>query len=268
MSNINIDNQNIIDAITMQFLAIKNSNDKYDGINFIVGNEQIFDRISKEYNVYIVVKFGQSTVDFGQAILPLTLNILGLDNEINITQEFLNEYVNTYNRYTSGGIMQLYTTPSVNLNFADIYDGYRSLFSIGGTFLVTENTITTLNSLQYKKSTTYYDIPVLSYSDHTDVNLNPQPYTNTNGFTKSYADFQTFGFSIATYPDFNNELIKDLWKFRFNKSSGAQQNTSFTLKGTFEGLLDGFTDWEFKCKSIEFNQKIGEIPVVVITFSL
>lgn len=264
MNNIEINYTEVVNKINNQFQVLL-KNEKYNQLSIAVGNEELFSKIEKEYNVYIVVKFTTSSFNFGQLSQNISLNVLGINNEIDLTQELLNDFVNTYNLHTEGGETQLYTTPSVALNFGTVLNGYKSLFTINGTLLIGKSTLLRLNTLKYWYDETHYEeIEVVSYNDITQNSLNPQVYANNKGRTKSYGTFQTFAFNIATYPDTSKQLIQKIYQMKYDFDN-AHQNDSFSFSFVFETETAVL---EFKCSAANFDQKIGEIPVISLSFTL
>lgn len=278
MKNIVIDYQSIINLISEEFYIIKNSSDDFSDIQFEIGNEQFLAKTKMNVPnfIYILVKFNNAVTNFGQAIVPITLEILGLNNEIDLTQKFLNAFANEYNRAQSGNSTQLWLSPSVSTNFNPVYNGWRSLFTITGSFVI-DNSLIKIKELRYypdSGSTTYEVIEVISSSIHAENSLNPQPYSDTHGRAKSYGNFQTLGFSIVTYPDSEKALIQNIWKNIWDFSQ-SHSNDSFYFSLVFENYnLDTNGDpqptetKEFKIHTCDSNQKIGETPVLMASFIL
>ena len=273
MINVVVDYQNIINTIKKQFMYIQANNSEFAGINFDVGDEQFLAKSNMDSPnfIYILVRFGQSTINFGVAVVNITLEVLGLNNEIELTQMFLNTYVNTYNRATIGTTTQLYLTPTVSTNMNPVYAGLRSLFIISGSIIL-DNNLIKLNELRFypdPNGNEYEVIECLSFSDQGDNDLNPQPYSNTQGRAKSHGNFQTLGFSIVTYPNSSSALIQRLWANKYDFSQ-SHANDTFAFKFSFTGYNNGQPSMlkEFKLKICDFNQKIGETPVINATFIL
>jgi hypothetical protein len=233
--------------------------------------------------IYIVVRFSPAAINFGQATLPLELAVIGVENEIRNTQNFLNEFVSTFNLNSDNNITQLYMTPRASLNFNEVYSGFRTLFSVTGTWIIGDNTIRMSSLLFYPLGGIDGEvpevIPVIAYNDTTENSLNPQPYPNTHGRTKSYGSFQTFAFSIVLYPDGGKKMIQKLFKLKFDVTS-SHQNDSFVFQLRFDNMdldyentnphtpKDVTEIWTYKCKNVDFEQKIGEIPALAVTFTL
>ena len=285
IGNVVIPYELIIELIREQLEIVKAGNDDYSLIDFVVSDEQMFTKL-KDKNpktVYIVVRFSAASINFGQATLPLELSVIGIQNEIKNTQNFLNEFVSKYNLKYENNITQLYMTPRASLNFNEVYNGFRTLFSITGTWVIGDNTIRMAELSYYPLGGVSGEepeiIPVIAYVDITENSLNPQPYPDTHGRTKSYGSFQTFAFTLTLYPDGSKKFIQKLFKMKFDTSS-SHQNDSFAIKLKFANMDLDFENtsthtprneteiWTYKCRSVEYVQKIGEIPVINVSMSL
>lgn len=282
--NITIPYNLIVQLIKEQFDYIKSENEKFASLKFVVADEQMFIKIKDKDpgTVYIVVRFSPAAINFGQATLPLELSVLGLQNTIELTQDFLNNFVNTFNLNSENNITQLYMTPRASLNFNETFNGFRTLFSVTGTLVIGDNTIR-MSTLYYYANGDETEEPelisVIAYNDSSENSLNPQPYPNTHGRTKSYASFQTFAFTIVIYADGKQTLVQKLFKMKFDDTR-SHQNDSFVFKMKFDNMDLDFDNenehtivnttplWTFKCKNVDFTQKIGEIPAITATFSL
>lgn len=264
--NTKINYQNITDLIFTEFSTIINNNPKYKDITLFVDNEQEFihrEKIDNPQSLYVVVKFGEATVNFGSSILPITLLVFGLGNKIALTQELLNEFVNSFNLNLSNGIQQIYMSPNAIQHFIEASDDFRSLFSIGGTILIGSN-ISRLESLIYTNDKGVEEsIQVLSYDDETVQNVNPQPYSGTFGKTKSYVNFQTFTFSITTYP-IDSNLVNDVMRVKY-KEDNINRDFKIDLSFTNGITMKGFS---FKLSNSKYINKIGETPIITMTFTL
>ena len=269
MSNLNIDYGSILNLIREEMELTRRSDERFSEFKLVVEDERLLAK-SKDRSpdtMYIQVKFGAASTNFGQAVLPLSMEVIGINQDVQLTQELLSIFVNTYNRLSVGDIMQFFLTPVVSQNNIPIYEGYRSLFIVSATFVIS-NKFITINELKYKTGDDEYEtVEVIGYNDSVEAALNPQPYPDGKGRTKSYGSYQTFAFSITTYPDSNKQLIKDLWAWKYDFSK-SHANDTFIFSCTFKNTTTSFTDKEFKCKSVDSVEKIGEQPLITITFTL
>lgn len=274
MSNIIIEKQEIIKLLQAQFETIKNNNfNVYKDINFIIAEELQFNKIKDKSpdTIYMVVKFSPATFNFGQTTQNFTIEVLAEKNNIELSRMFLTEFVTAYNLSQSedGKIVQAYTTPYVTTNFNYVYDGFRSVFSISGTLLISNTSNIYVESITYhytedgeEKSE---EIDFLSFTDDTTNQLNSQPYGNTNGRTKSYATIQVYTFSIQTYST-NSQLIKDIIAARYGAISGANRDYKFSIK--LKNNSGGFENWTFKCAGVHYQQEVAQLAIYSLTFTL
>lgn len=273
MKNIVIDYQSIINLISQEFYIIKNSNEDFSDIQFEVGNEQFLSktRMDAPNFIYILIRFNNSVTNFGQAVVNVTLEALGMNNEIDLTQKFLNAFTNEYNRVQSGNSTQLWLSPSVSTNMNPVYNGWRSLFIITGSIII-DNSLIKIKQLRfypYENNEEFEEIEVIANSVHGENSLNPQPYSNTAGRAKSYGNFQTLGFSIVTYPDSEKYLIQKIWQNLWDFTQ-SHSNDTFRFSFVFSNYNSEQPTLikEFKLHTVDSNEKIGETPVLMASFIL
>lgn len=140
----NINYDEIINLIKNEFIETMEMNPTYyEGVNFVLSREQFF--VYKENfepnTIYAVIKFGSTSVDFGSQVVPVTLNVLSEQNNIEIAQNLLNEFAETYNltRGFDNTIQQIYTSPQITSNFNLMFSGYKSVMFLSGTFIISKN---------------------------------------------------------------------------------------------------------------------------------
>lgn len=280
-NNVVINYAEILALLEAQFAAIKASDTTTFGkLNIVVGDEQAFikDQDKTPDSVYIVVKFGQASINFGQSVLPITIQVMGTHNKIRTTQNLLNKFASTYNRTEVSGVQQLYMTPTANLNFSEVFTGFRTIFSLFCTFVISNGTLIKVQKIEYSYSTTESGktvtktetIDVIHFSDQTQNSLDSNPYPDNNGRAKSYGAFQTSAFSIVTYPDGSKQFFKDIFKWKYDNTR-SHQNDTFSMKIVFSncGMTENeFATWNYKCHSANFEQVIGENPTITISFAL
>lgn len=132
--------------IESQFNEIIYSGDcTYRGYFVTVAKEQDFNRIQDKHpnHIYIVVKFLAASLNYGQTLLPITITAVSEDRKLDVCQKLLFEFADRNNlKLTDGKIKQFYTSPQVISNFEEIYDGFRSILYVSGTFLISEKSLT------------------------------------------------------------------------------------------------------------------------------
>lgn len=146
----------VVDLIKEQMEAVMSSDyEFYSQYIFEIVNEQYFvPNDEREANrIFIVIKFSPAQIDYGQNIMPLTIQAVSECNGLAAAQRLLLEYAQFFNLNTlmrdGYTIYQNYTTPNVISNFEIIYDGYRSVLIMSGTILLSNN----INRITLK----YYD---------------------------------------------------------------------------------------------------------------
>ena len=181
-ANVVIPYDEILQLIKEELDSIKDLNSEFSSIDFVVADEQMFIKMKDKdpKKIYIVVRFSAAAINFGQATLPVELSVLGLQNEIILTQNFMNAFVSEYNLKSEYNVTQLYMTPRVSINFNEVYNGFRTLLSVTGTWIIGDNTIRLAELLYYPlggvENEVPESIPVVAYNDTTENSLNPQPY--------------------------------------------------------------------------------------------
>ena len=310
ISNTKISYPKIIDHISNQIniLAreIKNGTDEYstelasyvNGLTFFVSDEQAFVKLKdvKDNGVYIVVKFGSASTNFGNSICPVNLIVFGTKNKIKPAQMFFSAFCSRWSLQPLSGSeeeqsKQLWVTPQVSSNFNEVNEGFRSLFNVSGTLVIAQSMVK-IGSLYYKWGPNEADvekIDFLAFQDNFSNALAPQPFGNTFGYAKSETNFSTYSFSISTYlldthltadamaikgfRNRNNGLIgsvkepNDIWEIYIEFSNGfTNKKVSFDDYSSDEIRRSDFFQ-KFKCASVSFGEKIGDIDTLNIAFS-
>ena len=149
MSNLGknlIDIEKIIDLLEGQLGEVMADDEEYfSETRFVLSNEQQYVKESQRHKntIYIVVKFMPATINFGQVVLPITLTAVSEHNNIEKCQRLLLDFSQYWNLKNIGisdySVFQIYSSPSITSNFNEVYDGFRSAFSMSGTFLISKN---------------------------------------------------------------------------------------------------------------------------------
>lgn len=264
IKNVLVDYEKITNIIYGNFYKIINNNENYKNLKLFVDTEEQFlkrEHIEDENALFIVVKYGEATINYGSCVLPINLIVFGLANNIEKTLNLLNEYTTAFNLNINGDIQQLYNTPRGISNFGEANNDFRSLFTLSGIILI-GNEVVRLSSIVYHGETDE-NISVLSFDDDSTNILNPQPYADGDGRAKSYSTFQTYTFSITLYNS-DLKLIKDVMSVKYG---GLSSNTDFIFSFNFTNGIK-VDKWKFKYKNAKLISKIGETPIVSLTFSL
>lgn len=270
-----IDVNKIMEIITEQFVSVMDQDpDFYSDYNIILSNEQQYvkNRERDVNAIYIVVKFMPATLNFGQSVLPITINAMGERNKIDVCQHLLLEFAQTYNLgdpITSGDdiIKQVYTSPTVLNNFNDVDIGFRSLFYMSGTFLI-GSSINSIESISYNiGGGRHQEIDFLASSWAFDIQLDSQAFFGTNSRTKSKSRIGTLTLNITSYL-LENVFFSKILGIAWNNTTLAPDGIKSVFKLTVKfksGLT--VTDMDFMLVNVAEQQNIGEFPVVTLTFT-
>lgn len=200
--------------------------------------------------------------------------------------------------------LQVWNTPEVVSSFNEVYADFKNLYRVSGNIVIGPEAIRVGELVYIFNPTTcnYPTIPavgwesmnIMSYQDNYHASLDSQPFGNTHGFAKSEVNFSTHTFSIATYL-LNGQLAKDMlavrgFRYRPNGTYDNATSTFYPNKPvkimikfnngytnvpgageTADATLDpikgsDFFSW-FKVVDSNIDQKLGEIPSLVVTFT-
>lgn len=294
--------QTVIEIIKEQFQSVMDTDPEfYSNYNFEIKNEQYFvgDDERETNKIFMIVKFLPADIDYGQNILPVTIQAISESNGMFAAQKLLLEYAQIFNLNTLERdgklIYQNYKTPSVTSNFEVVYDGFRSLLTISGTFLISGN-INRIKLLYYdgdslseaEKISNIYttdlveltngnvfkwdgsryvfykgdEIDILNYSDTFDSTPDTQPYFERKNFTESIIKYGTFSFNITSFltrSTFNDKILK-LCSRKINV------NCNFYFKIKFDNGLD-MPLLSYKLLNVSKQQNVGELPSIVVAFT-
>lgn len=119
----------------------------YKNYKFEISNEQFWvSEDDREANtIYIIIRFSPADIDYGQLIMPFTIQAISEENGLSAAQRLLLEYAQYFNLTIKKDdinnkiIYQSYTTPTVSSNYEIVYDGFRSIFMMSGSILLSKN---------------------------------------------------------------------------------------------------------------------------------
>lgn len=255
--------EQVMELLKRQFAIImQNDEDYYGNYKVYLSNEQQYVREkSREKDaIYIVVKFMQASLNFGQTILPVTINAIAERNKIEVCQKLLLEFAQEYNLTTdaSGTIKQTFTSPANMSSFNEMFDGFRSLFYMSGTFLISSNSNTC--TLLHEGA----EVPCITFNQSFDVNLDSQAFYSTKNMTSSVAMTGTHTISISTYlimNDFCNKVIKVM-----TNADGFPIGTGFMFTIQYK---NGFKieNKVYRLVNCSVQQNAGELPMATMTFT-
>lgn len=248
------------------YYTMQDDEEYYQGYKVVITNELQYNKIrEKERNtLYMVVRFLPASLNFGQKLLPITITAISERYSIKVCQRLLMDFAEKYNLYVNedSTIQQVYTSPSVTSNFNELFDGFRSVLTMSGTYLVTENA--NPYHLEYQKDDgSWEEVPAITLSLSFDNSLDTQPFFNTSNFTQSKAKFGTITINLSVYLT-NNEMSLKALKIAYKKLS---IDTGFAFKIKHLNELE-FVGENFKLVNMTTQKNVGELQMVVLTFTL
>lgn len=259
------DQELILNALRGQLEAIEQTDPTYwSGYKVILSLEQQFVRPQDRGKgaIYIVAKTLPATINFGQRVVPVTINAVAERNRLEACQRLLSELAATYNLQSSeedGTIVkQAYTTPAVSSNFNEVFDGYRSLFYMSATFLLSSNANTF--DLEWKDGTTWEAAETLTSHFSLDAQNDVQATYAGGGFTTARPMIATLTVGFTTYLTQDGlpaELLSILADRDLTKTVSLRLN--FKSGQSIEG--------EFRLQQMSGQQNIGEIPAASFTLT-
>lgn len=281
-----IDTKKIVELLEQEFIEVMSKDvNYYSNYNIILDVEQQYvkseDRAPN--NIYITIKFAQANINLTQIILPITLNVVSEKNNIEACQRLLLDFSQEYNlqnvdiqdteREINYSITQFYSSPSNSTNFNEVYSGFRSVFFLTGTYLISQNAnqfelyyIDDSDNNELKK------IETISNNLSFNVVLDSQPYFNTKNFAESEAKYAVFALGITSYfttsnnsesPNLYDKIISIISKNLEKMPDGINTNFNFRL------IYKNGVSFDVKVKLHDFSQQgtIGQMPIVNITFT-
>lgn len=206
---------NIIgDEVQLVWRALKENEATSEMISNIksieISDEQSFIRKDRDKGllqgtVYVVVKFGSGSINFGSSVTPITILCVGTSNKVRPAQLLLGTFASQWTtKNMASGQLQVWNTPEIITNFNEIDADFKNLFRLTG-FVILGPAAVRVGTITY-----YYDhnnvddehsetISMMSVQDGYHASLDAQPFGNTHGFVKSEVNFSTYTFSFSTY---------------------------------------------------------------------
>ena len=267
-------------------------------------DEQIFAKkkdVSPNH-IYIVVKFGTASFDFGQALMPVTINAVSEQNKLDVCQKLLFDLATIYTQSPpiegsdfpeTDYVKQIWNTPNVINNFNEINVGFRSLFYMTGTILIGHNS-SPIEELWFnlgEEDAVPIHQYMITFSDSFDVYPDTQAFYTTNGIGKTEAKTASYAFSITLFKTNNvfMNLCKAIKRGDLNKAPDGictkfllsmRDKDDFELdpetgKPIYE--LDPETGEQVRKKyyftiaytmvNMTIQQNKGDLPTVALTFA-
>lgn len=207
--------------------------------------------------IYVVLKMGNTSINFGQTVLPIDLVVMSEQNKSDICQRLFISFVNKYNLQMNDDatIRQVYESPVITSNFEKVYEGFRSILSVSGFFVISKNA--NLFTIKYKG----IEIPILNFRLDTEFQPDSQIFYEVSDFTRSKIRSGTLTFSFSTFMLTDIEIVNKSLKNALKLEKDRTFELEISLKNNIS-LTDNFI-----LLSVNANQQIGEIPVVSLVFT-
>ena len=272
-----------------------------------VSDEQNFvrkqDIVAEQGIVYIVVKFGVGSINFGSSVCPVTLLCMGTANKIKPVQLLMSVFASYWTTKNlmqdtlevETNMLQVWNTPEVMSNFSEVNIEFRSLLRVSGNIVIGPAAIRLATLYYYyveggeKKSE---PISIMSFQDEYSASLDSQPFGNTFGFVQSEVNFSTYTFSISTYllkGRFANDMLA-VRGFRHRNPTYMSDTSTFSpnkpvkLKLVFTNDYNNLAPQletssaddpikgqaffgEFKLVSSRIGQELAGLPILTVTFT-
>lgn len=231
--------------------------------NYEIFDEQEFaNKEVEEDKIYIILTAKPGTDFYKSSVVPIDINIISEQNTLKVAKQladfFGTEWTleNTLINISNAYIQQAYTTPSVQTNFEEIDNGYRSIISFTGTFVIAYN-ILSIQSILVDGEEIKITGLTMAFTNSPD----PQPFYTSKARAKTINKFGAFSVCITL------ETIDSNFMTKVNGitlgDTTINNNFLFAFSLGTQSLLDGnlkLIDWHF-------TQNKGEIPQATMTFS-
>lgn len=176
-----IEQEQIENMLKTQFMEILNSDPNFYGnLKIKISHEQQYvrEKVKEPNTIYMVYKLSPFSLDYGQAIMPITLVAISEHNSINRCYRLLMDFSQAFNIDwdDTRTMKQFWEAPQDVNNFEEIYDGFRSTYYLSGALIVS-------------KTANFCDLYSLSW----EVELNgeeKQDLVNLGRFETKYYDFK------------------------------------------------------------------------------
>ena len=235
-----IEQEEIEKMLNTQFIEIINSDPHFFGsLNLKIAFEQQYIREQKKdpNTIYIVYKLSPFTLDYGQAIMPITLVAISEHNNVNRCHRLLMDFSQAFNIDwdETNTMKQFWESPQDVGNFEEIYDGFRSTFYVSGALIVS-------------KTANFVDLYSLSWK----VKLNGN----------EVKDLINLGKFETKFYDFNNE--KEKYQYTYSSSKWSE-NIDYCFNYVPDNLNDGDEivlepDWNVKINYLTFAEDTSIQP--------
>lgn len=263
----------------------------YKGYNVVLTNEQQYVKKAdrKPKTIFIIVKFLNGSQDYGQQRQPYALNAVTEHNSLEVCQKLLMDFSEENNlRHNfefidesseSYSVKQTVSTVSSLSNFNEIFDGFRSVFYVSGTFLIGVNS-NPVTKLEIAFNDGYEDIleevEFLSFQYSFDTQPDSQPFYDTNNFNRTVNKIATLSVGFTMYAvntkfyNYVTDLVfDDKWINPDDESETERTlniDKTFQLKIYFKNNPNKPKAVNMKLVSVSDVQELRDFPANSFTF--
>lgn len=264
-----LDYQKYIQDLNIELNALINSSDEFISLrnHFIICDEQYINKNARRIqadDVFGVINFGSTTLDYGQTEVAFSISFIGQANSLETLQLFLNTFVEKYNLQLlpTSKVLQSYATPVIDSNFNVIDAGLRNIFNLEGVLVILQDIID-IQKIEYKvNDSEYEELPYLKIIQNIQNQALPEAFSGTYGRTTSTLQFQTQALTINMYPincDFLSTILKD------QIEAQGDFTKKYTLKLTYNN--DIVSEFEYSLTSIYHEKSKAGIPSLSLVFT-
>lgn len=219
--------------------------------------------------IYVVCRFGGATTNYGQTSLPVSLIACGYLNKTDVIKSILTEYALRYNLYDKaeiGGIyaIQFVSTPTAAQNFAEMSNGFATLFVMSGYITFGEGA-NYVSSLIYTNGDGEEEtLKTMSANISLNIANNSQPKLGSGGLTSSVGQYGTLTLSFSTYLT-EGGLLGELIDLCQNPSYEGMDKT-YHIAVSFKDGKKIEKDW--RLVSFAPSQNLGALPMATVAMTL
>ena len=255
----------------------------YKDYEFVIDIEQNFlknyDISQDNHKIFIVLSFGATAVTHGQIVLPVVFKALSEQNKLDVCQTLLTDFALKFNLKPNddGTIRQVLETPTVSSNFNLVHEGFRSVLTMSGTFIISND----INPTTVEFFTGKIDeetneeekitLDVITYTDNFTIATDSQPFTNSMeafNFSQSVGKYGTFSFVIVLFLQDNvflNKILDVKYIDLDKEPDGVDTEFKFNL---IHKNGKGFKNKKFRLISANQSQPLAQHPTITISFTL
>ena len=281
----------VLSILEKEFQEILRDTETYGGYRVILTNEQQYVKQAdrKPKTIFIVVKFLNGTQDYGQQRQPFALNAITEHNSLDVCQKLMMDFAESYNliqNFTfideedeSYSVKQTVSTVSSLSNFNEIFEGFRSVFYVSGTFFIGINS-NPVTKIEVAFNDGYEDIveeiEFISFQYSYDAQPDSQPFFNTNNFHRTInkvaslsVGFTMYAVNSKFYNYCTSLVFNDAWINPDDEEETERTvniDKKFTLKVYFRNNPEKPKSVTMKLASVANVQELRDFPASSFTF--